>query len=148
MKKFVLINICENKKIREYTSDSNWKHIKLLPYYNDTYICFSINKDYSFAELMDMFIFGNTSEQIGSISIIAEKYPMDLYGNLLDNIHLFPRKQIEFLFNRVIGSYLPLIVPQNKLLEYDFGDNYSTDIWVNIFLLIKANLKKRNSCGN
>lgn len=46
MAKFILVNICDEKKIGKYSSSCFWKECKILPYYQERYICFASNEDF------------------------------------------------------------------------------------------------------
>lgn len=145
MKNFVLVNIRDEIKLKKYQENRSVNQIDILPYYGEGYACFSSRKEHSFEELIRMFLKGDEDEQIGAISVISKKYPTDLYKYLSDNLDSLPSRSIKFLLYRVVNSYLPLVIPEDDLLGYDFGDNCSNDIWVNIFLLIRADLIKRNA---
>lgn len=138
MAKFKLVNIFDEKKIDKYNSNCFWKQCVLLPYYRERYICFSHNEDFSFEELTKTFLQGNDDEQIGAISIIAERYPCELYRWIYNQRDYFPPKKLRFIFDFVVPSYLPLILPKEQLIDYEFNKEFSNDIWVNILVEIRS----------
>jgi len=89
-----------------------------------------------------MFLQDNDNEQIGAISIIAERYPYELYRFIRDNRDCFPLQKLRFILDFVVPSYLPLIIPKEQLLCYEFSKEYSNDIWVNILSEIRTLLLK------
>lgn len=140
MRKFKLVNSRDEKKIAKYNGNGSWKQSILLPYYREGYICFSCNKDYSFEELINMFFHGNDDEQIGALSIIAESYPRDLYKLICNHSGCFPPRKLKFIFDFVVPSYLPLILPKERLMDYKFNEEFLNDIWVNILVAIRSHL--------
>ena len=138
MKNFVLVNICDEKKLRKHQKDRSLKQSVILPYYGEKYVCFSSCKDYFFEELIKMFLQGNDDEQIGAISIIAEKYPRDLYWLIRNQRNYFSPKKLKFIFDFVLPDYLPLVLPKEQLIDYEFNKEYSNDIWVNILMEIRC----------
>lgn len=112
MNNFKLISISNSRELNKYINDSCWNCSVLLPYYQERYACFSYNKDYSFEVLIDLFLYGNDSDQIGAISLIAEKFPYELYKFISDDKKYIPLNKLKFLLNIVIPSYLPLILPK------------------------------------
>ncbi len=138
MRSFVLVNIRDEKKIKKYQKDCFFKQSVILPYYREGYICFSSCKKYSFEELVKMFLQGNESEQIGAISIIAESYPCELYRLICSRRDSFSLEKLRFIYDFVVPSYLPLILPKERLFDYEFDKNFSNDIWVNILIEIRS----------
>ena len=67
-------------------------------------------------------------------------YSYELYKFLGDRNHQMPSKKLKFLLDYVIPSYLPLILPNEKLENYNFNKNFSNDIWVNILTVIRSRL--------
>ncbi len=143
MEKFKLVNICDEKAFGKYNSNCYWKKSVLLPCYREGYICFSCNENYSFEELIKIFLHGNDDDQIGAISIISEKYPCELYKFICNQRDYFPPKKLKFLFELVVPSYLPLVLPQERLMNYEFNQELLNDIWVNILVEIRALLQKQ-----
>ena len=140
MKNFVLVNIRDEKKLKKYQKDRSLKQSVILPYYCEGYACFSSNKDYSFEELINLFLQGSDDEEIGAISIIAESYPRELYNLICDHSDYFPLKKLKFIFEFVVPSYLPLILPKERLIDYKFNEKYLNDTWVNILVVIRERL--------
>lgn len=138
MAKFKLVNIFDEKKIEKYNNSCFWKQCDLIPYFREGYVCFSYNEDYSFEELTRIFLQGNDDEQIGAISSIAEKYPTELYRLICDQKDYFSPKKLNFVFNFVVPSYLPLALPKERLIDYEFNKQFSTDIWVKILVKIRS----------
>lgn len=138
MAKFKLVNICDEKKIDKYSSNCCWNQCVLLPCYQERYICFCNNENFSFEELIKIFIQGNDDEQIGSMSIIAKEYPCELHRLICSQRDYFSPKRLRFIFNFVIPSYLPLVLPKERLIDYEFDNEYSDDIWVNILAEIRT----------
>lgn len=138
MSKFKLVNICDKKKIGKYSSNGFWKQSVLLPCYREKYICFSCNEDLSFEELIQTFIHGNDEEQIGAMSIIAERYPCELYRLICSQRNYLSQQKLRFIFDVVVPSYLPLILPKERLIDYEFDKELSNDIWVNILVEIRS----------
>lgn len=138
MAKFKLVNICDEKKIRKYSSNGFWKQCVLLPCYQERYICFSSNEDLSFEELTLTFIHGNNDEQIGAMSIIAERYPCELHRLICSQKDCFSPKKLRFIFDFVVPSYLPLILPKERLIDYEFDKDFSDDTWVNILVELRS----------
>lgn len=140
MKSFALVNVRDEKKVKEYKKSPSFKQSEILPCYSEGYICFSSRKDYSFEELMKMFLQGDEDERIGAISIIAERFPHDLYDFIRDNNHYIPSQQVKFLVESVASSYLPLVLSANELTTYIFDEDYSDDIWVKILTALQSRL--------
>lgn len=137
MKNFVLVNIRDERQLTKYIKNRFLKQSVILPYYSDAYMCFSSGENYSFKELMKMFLQGDEDEQIGAFSIIAEKYPCELYKLICNQIDFFSPQKLRFILNIVIPSYLPLILPKERLMDYEFAQEFSNDIWVKILLEIR-----------
>lgn len=142
MRCFKLVNIRDEKKIKKYQKNHSFKQSDILPYYGEGYICFSSCENYSFEALIKMFLQGNEDEQIGAISIIAESYPCELYKSICNYSDYYTHKKLKFIFDFVVPSYLPLILPKERLMNYEFDDEFSNDIWVNILVAIRSRLKK------
>lgn len=138
MKNFVLVNIRDEKELKKYQKDRSFKESVILPYYGEGYICFSSRNNYSFEELTKMFLQGNEDEQIGAISIIAERHPCELYRFICNQSSCFSPKKLRFIFDFVVPSYLPLILPKERLIDYEFAQEFSNDIWVNILVEIRS----------
>lgn len=62
------------------------KQSVILPYYCECYVCFSLNKDFSFEELINLFLQSYDDEMIGAISVIAESYPYELYKHIIKKL--------------------------------------------------------------
>lgn len=142
MKQFVLVSI-RDKKIKSYYEESSLKQIPILPLYREGYVCFSSGIDYSFHELINFFMLGNDSERIGSISIIAENFPDELYEFICCEKEHISDKLLKFLLNSVIPGYLPFILPKDRVLDYEFSDNLSNDIWVKILGITRSILNNQ-----
>ena len=138
MKHFVLVNIRDEKKIKKYQKNRSFKQSVILPYYGEGYSCFSSCKNYSFEELIKIFLEGDEDEQIGAVSIIAESHPCELYRLICNQRDGIPLEKLRFIFDFVIPSYLPLILPKERLIDYKFENEYSNDVWVNILLEIRS----------
>lgn len=142
MKEFILIIAHDEKKLKLYQANSDWRQSAILPSFSEGYVCFSAKKDFTFEELLDLFLRGNTNEEIGAISLIAEEFPRHLYERIHDHIDLFSPKKLHFLINDVIPQYLPLILPEKEWSVYEFGKEFSDDVWVKIWNEIRGYLQK------
>lgn len=140
MNNFVLIDISDETKLNKYSNDPHWNRSALLPYYQERYVCFSYGENRSFEFLIDLFLHGNDSDQIGAVSLIAERFPEELYVFLRDSENYIPHNKLKFLSDIVVPSYLPLFLPREKLMSYDFQKCFSDDIWVRILSEIKLRL--------
>ena len=138
MKNFVLVNIRDEKKVKKYQKNCSFKQSIILPYYGEGYTCFSSRKNFSFEELAKMFLQGDEDEQIGAISIIAERHPCELHRIICNQRYNFPLEKLSFIFDFVVPSYLPLILPKERLIDYEFDKEFSNDIWVNILEVIRS----------
>lgn len=138
MKNFVLVNIRDERKIKKHQKDDSLKPSVILPYFCEGYACFSSNKAYSFDELIHLFLHGNEDEIIGAISIIAERYPHELYKHICHHADCFAPEKLKFLFDYVVPSYLPLLLPKERLPNYVFDEEFTSDIWVNILVAIRS----------
>ena len=138
MKNFVLVNIRDEKNIKKYEKDCYFKQSVILPYYADGYLCFSSCNNYSFEELLKMFLKGDEDERIGAISIIAESYSCELYQLICNEKACLSLENLRFIFDFVIPSYLPLVLPKERLIDYEFDDEFSNNLWVKILLEIRA----------
>ena len=134
MKNFKLISIYDEKSLNKYNSDSRWKESDLLPRFSERTVCFSCNREFSFEELIELFLHGNGAEEIGSISIIAEHFPQELYHLICDRKNMFHSKKLRFLLEEVAPSYLPLVLPAERLMDYEFKEEFLNDIWVDILI--------------
>lgn len=112
-----------------------------MPYFREEYICFSCNRDYSFEELINLFLQDNDAEEIGAISVVAESYPYDLYKFISNNNYLNYRK-LKFIFDYVVPGYLPLVLPKERLMDYEFNEEFLDNTWVKILLVIRSYLRK------
>lgn len=137
MSEFVLINITNCKKIDRYQNDMGWNKVFILPYYADVYVCFSRLEMYGFEQLMQIFMGGNDDEQIGSISLIAEYYPSELYQYLTVHGDTVSKRKKYFLMEKVIPDYLPIYLPSNKLHSFNFNPEEMKNIWVRILQVLK-----------
>ena len=137
MAKFKLVNACDEKKIDKYSNSCFWKQCVLLPCYRERYVCFCNNEDLSFEELTKTFIQGNDDEQIGAMSIIAERYSCELHRLICSRRDYFSPQKLRFIFDFVVPSYLPLILPKERLIDYEFDKKFSNDVWVNILAEIR-----------
>jgi len=55
MKKFELIDVKNQNKLRKFSNKSTWEKCILLPYYSDAYICFSrTNVNLAFEHLINL----------------------------------------------------------------------------------------------
>ena len=138
IKNFVLVNIRDEKEIKKYQKDQSFEQSVILPYYSEGYICFSSRQNYSFEELTEMFFQGDEDEQIGAISIISERYSCELYRLICNQSDCFSPKKLRFIFDFVVPSYLPLILPKERLMDYEFAQEFLSDIWVNILVKIRS----------
>lgn len=138
MGNFVLVNNRDEKKIKKYKKNCYFKQCDILPYYGDAYLCFSSCKEYSFEELIKMFLKGDEDEQIGAISIVAESYSCELYRLICNHRDNFPLEKLRFIFDFVVPSYLPLILPRERLIDYEFDKEFANDTWVNILVEIRS----------
>ena len=138
MKNFVLVNIRDEKELKKYQKNHSFRQNIILPYYNEGYVCFSSRETYSFEELITLFLNGDTDEQIGAISIIAKHYPSELYQIISEQSNLFSLKKIKFIFDYVAPSYLPIVLPQEQLNNYEFDNEYAKDVWVNILMMLRS----------
>lgn len=139
MKYFILNNISNQNKIKRLEQNKSLTLSYLLPKYNERYICYRLNIEFSFEKLMSLFINGNDDEVIGSMSYIAEVYSYELYNYLLINLDSINTRKIIFIYENVIQNYLPVFVPLDKLNTYYFDNSFQDDIWVKILLLIREN---------
>ena len=140
MKNFIVINLHDERKINKYLIDNSFKQIDILPYFCEGYVCFSLNKEFSFDELIILFLKGTDDEQIGSISVIAEKHPYELYDYICKYSDTIPLNKIKYIYEYVIPDYLPLYLPKDRLKNYEFGEDCSDDIWVKILRFINTQL--------
>ena len=140
MKDFVLVDIHDKNKLKKCQRDISLKQIVILPYFREEYICFSCNRDYSFEELINLFLQDNDAEEIGAISVIAESYPYDLYKFISNNNYLNYRK-LKFIFDYVVPGYLPLVLPKEQLMDYEFNEEFFDNTWVKILLEIRFYLR-------
>ena len=140
MNDFVLISISDRTKLNKFSNDPHWNESPLLPCYTDKYVCFSHGESYSFEVLINLFLHGNDSDQIGAVSLIAERFTDGLYDFLCDSENHISHDKLEFLSDTVIPSYLPLFLPKDKIMSYDFQESFSEDIWVRILSEIKLRL--------
>ena len=138
MKNFVLVNIRDEKKLKKYKRNRSFEQSVILPYYSEGYICFSSRKNYTFEELTKMFLQGDDDEQIGAISIIAESHPCELHQLICNQKDNFSPEKLRFIFDFVVPSYLPLILPKERLIDYEFNKEFSSDIWVGILVEIRS----------
>ena len=138
MKNFVLVNIRDEKNLNKYKKSLAYKQSVILPYYSEGYTCFSLHKNYSFEQLIKIFLQGTEEEQIGAISIIAERYPYELYQLIYCRKDCFSQKKLKFILDFVIPSYLPLVLPKERLINYEFDKEFSNDVWVNILVKIRS----------
>lgn len=137
MKDFLLVNIRDEKQLKKFQRNSALKQSVLLPCFCEGYVCFSFDKEYSFEELLTLFLHGDMEEAIGAVSIIAESFPQDLYILMRNHADYFTPEKLKFLLDFVVPSYLPLMLPKERIMEYDFQEKFSDDIWVNILQVIK-----------
>lgn len=128
-------------KLKKCQKDISLKQIVILPYFREEYICFSCNRDYSFEELINLFLQDDDAEEIGAISVIAESYPYDLYKFISNNNYLNYRK-LKFIFDYVVPGYLPLVLPRERLMDYEFNEEFLDNTWVKILLVIRSYLRK------
>ena len=141
MPKFKLVDLCDEKKIGKYSSSGVWKSCVLLPYYRERYMCFCNSEDLSFEELTQIFIQGNDDNQIGAMSMIAERYPCELYQLICSRRNDFSPQKLRWIFDCVVPDYLPLVLPKERLMDYMFDKEFSNNIWVNILVEIRSLLK-------
>jgi len=143
MTKFKLVSFFDEKKIRKYSSSNSWKQCPLLPWYGERYVCFSRNEENSFEELVKTFLKGNSDERIGAISMIAERYPGELYQLICNQRDFFSLSKLRYIFYDVIPSYLPLYLPKERLMDYEFVGEFSNDIWVKILVELRTRMKTK-----
>lgn len=139
MKNFLLLDIRDIKKNIQYMDNPLWKLVKLSPYYSEMCTCYSRNCNYTFSELIHFFLEGSESERIGAISIISECYPDELYKFICDNV--IPKNKMKYLFDVILPYNLPIVVPKDKMMDYNFDKEYLENIWVKIFLAVKSYMK-------
>lgn len=148
---FILLNVHDDfeKTLKKYrfsqVSDNIyiknkeiWHEIELIPVYRDLYWCLMRDCNYSFDELSEWFSGKNKDDKIGAISIIAKDYPQKLYELISINGSRIGKKEAKFLLESVVPDFLPIILPREKLIEYDFKGEYKQDIWVKIFEKLKT----------
>lgn len=140
MGNFILVNIRDDKAVRKRQKDYSLIQSVILPYYCEGYVCFSLNKNYSWEELIYLFLNGDEDEEIGSISIIAEKFPCELYKFICNHADCFTNKKLKFVLDYVVPSYLPIILSKEQLLDYKFKNEHLSNIWVKILTVIKNHL--------
>lgn len=141
MKHFRLVSVYDEKKQHQYESDPCLKRSDLLPSFERT-VCFSDNRDFSFEELMTLFLRNKKEDSIGAISVIAEHFPAELYRFICDNAENISPKTWRFLCEEVIPCYLPLVLPKERLMDYAFSEEYASDIWVAILTEVRSHLPK------
>ena len=141
MARFKLVDLCDEKKIGKYSGGGVWKACALLPCYRERYMCFCSCENLSFEELTEIFIQGRDDDQIGAMSLIAERYPCELYQWICSRRNDFSPQKLRWIFDHVVPDYLPLALPKEQLMEYTFDKEFSNDIWVNIFTEIRSLLK-------
>ena len=141
MKQFVIVSIFDDKKINKYHEDNMWKKSDLIPFF-DSEICFSRNKEFAFEDLIELFLHGDEDEQIGALSIIAENFSAELleYLNLKEDT--IPVERVKYLMNYVLPDYLPLYLSKEKLITYEFSENYKDDVWVKILYWLRKRLQE------
>lgn len=140
MKQFEMVNICNTYKVYKYERSNEWIKSEIIPYYRERYACYALRKEYDFNELITLYLERNGAVQVGAISVIAEKFALELYGFICKKGKDIPRRKIKFLYEYVVPDYLPIILPRCILLQYDFTQTYPNDIWVKIYEKIKTYL--------
>lgn len=114
------------------------KNSPIIPCYADRYLCFSVKKTFSFDELIRLFFDSEIEDdQIGAISLIAENYPDELYEFILHNDEIVPLPKKEFLLQKVVYYNLPLLLPKESFLNYNFEKDYSNDVWVKMLKTLR-----------
>ncbi|OGF12700.1 MAG: hypothetical protein A3K15_00145 [Candidatus Edwardsbacteria bacterium GWE2_54_12] len=71
------------EKWRDYPLDDHWFEFEMLPYYSEMYWGVSDKSDSKFEELWFDFLEGNDKARIGSMSIIAKVFPIELYNKII-----------------------------------------------------------------
>ena len=140
MNVFRLVELCDERALRKCAGDPALRPSPLLPCYRDTYACFARGRDLPFDELIGRFLGDEEDEAIGAISLIAERYPQELYAFVRDGGEYLPPEKRRFLWERVIPGYLPLILPPERLRDYAFGAEYADDVWVSMRDLIRKSV--------
>lgn len=140
MHNFDIINIRDTKQLLKYTNDPSWRKISLIPLYSEGYCCFASNREFNFDELIDLFLHGSESDRIGSISLISEHFSSEFRNFVCDNNNYIPRNKVEYLINNVVPSFLPLLLPKDKIIDYVFDETYSDDHWVQTLQGLKKRL--------
>ncbi len=143
-KQFLLISIRNERKIKKY-NNRNFKKVNILPCYSEEYVCFSLSKEYSFEELITLFLYGNSEEQIGAVSIIAQDYDYELYEFICAHGEIFGVKKLKYLLEYVVPDFLPLSLPKERLAGYRFDEEYSNCVWVKILTEIRLQINKEDA---
>ncbi|MGB7594053.1 MAG: hypothetical protein WBL80_00630, partial [Erysipelotrichaceae bacterium] len=80
---------------------------------------------------------------IGSMSIIAKVFPIELYNRIIQDHKNLVKKHRSFLVKNVVPDFLPLLIDRDKVKDFNFPSNYNEDIWVMILktLLENSNVK-------
>lgn len=147
MNNFVILNIHNDKLINKYTNNPTWKRIYIIPFYSDAYCCFARDREFYFDELVDLFLYGNESDQIGSISLISKYFSKEFREFVCDSNNFIPMNKVKYIINNVVPSFLPLVLPKDKIVEYVFDKKYSSDDWVQILQGLKNNYNIQNTTG-
>lgn len=137
MKSFVIVSMFAERKIDKYLADSAWRPSTILPDFGERDTCFAANREFSFEELIGLFLHGCEDERIGALSMIAEKHPAELYQFILHHKNEIPKRRIRFLLNYAVRKYLPLLLRQEQLMDYVFPEEYKEDIWVKMLMEIR-----------
>ena len=141
MRKFVLIEIHDIRKFTKYKKNSRWKQIPILSFFSEAYACFARNEILSFNDLIELFLQGDDDHRIGSMSIIAEMYPLELYAFLCNNIDFFSVQNLNFLISFVIPTYLPSTIYSDQIGSYCFEERLVDNVWVKILQIAQIHMR-------
>lgn len=118
-----------NKKI--------WNVFELSPSFGSMYWGLTSASSLDFDQLWDVLLTGEEDEKIGSISIIAVKYPELLLNKIRHSKKELDKKIISLLQGYVIPDHLPLLIDRKKIMDFTFSEEYQNDIWVQILNELK-----------
>lgn len=125
----------------DYPNENHWFEFEMLPYYSEIYWGVSDMSASTFEELWFDFLEGNDNARIGSISIIAKVFPIELYTKLILDHKNLDKNHRSFLIKNVVPDYLPLLIDRNKVRDFNFPSKYNDDIWIRILKTLLENSK-------
>lgn len=128
---FSIVNISNVGEVERYNTDEEWVKSPLLPQYGELFVCFRKDGTYDYNTLLNLFLFDDSTQEIGAISLIAEYYSEDLLDSLSKDNRITEEKAM-FLLNNVIPFYLPLVIPPAGIERYIFSTDYQDNTWVKI----------------